>query len=195
MARRAVFLDRDGVLIRDVHLLTHPRQIELCASAPWALRQLHDRGFLVVVVSNQTVVARGLATEQDVETVHASIQKLLGGSDRTKVDRFYFCPHHPSATLHQYRASCDCRKPRPGMLLQAAADLDLDLAASYLVGDRISDIVAGNRVGCRTVLVKTGMHSKAPIESSDGVTSLVEPDYVCADVAEAVKLILGFSPK
>ncbi len=73
--------------------------------------------------------------------------------------------------------------------------MDLDLAASYLVGDRISDIVAGNRVGCRTVLVKTGMHSKAPIESSDGVTSLVEPDYVCADVAEAVKLILGFSPK
>ena len=193
MARPAVFLDRDGVLIRDVHLLTRPDQVELYACAPQAIRRLQEAGFAVVVVSNQPVVARGLASEQDVERIHAWIQELLRKSSGGQIDQFYFCPHHPNATLPQYRLACDCRKPRPGMLLRAAEEMDLDLGASYVVGDRISDIVAGQRAGCQTILVETGMHTAPPIESAEPLDESVEPDYVCADVGAAVEIILGNS--
>ena len=191
MAHRAVFLDRDGVLIHDVDLLTQYDQVELYACAPQAIRRLQEAGFVVVVVSNQTVVARGLASEQDVELIHAWIQQLLCMSGGGEIDRFYFCPHHPNATLPQYRVACDCRKPRPGMLLRAAQELDLDLEASYMVGDRISDIIAGQRAGCRTIMVQTGMHTAPSIESVDPLEMAVEPNYVCADLGAAVEIILG----
>ena len=189
--RPAVFLDRDGVLTRDIGLLTRSDQVELYTYAPQAIRRLQEAGFAVVVVSNQTVVARGLASEQDVELTHARIQELLQKSGGGQIDRFYFCPHHPNATLPQYRVECDCRKPRSGLLLQAAQELDLDLGASYMVGDRISDIIAGQRAGCRTILVRTGMHTAPPIESPDALDMSVEPDYVCADLSAAVEIILG----
>ena len=190
MARPAVFLDRDGVLIRDVHLLTRCDQVELYACAPRAVRRLQEAGFVVVVVSNQTVVARGLASKQDVERIHAWIQELLRMSGGGETDRFYFCPHHPNATLPQYRVECDCRKPRPGLLLRAAQELDLDLGASHMVGDRISDIIAGQRAGCRTILVQTGMHTAPPIEAPDAIDTSLKPDYVCADLSAAVEIIL-----
>lgn len=174
MIRPAVFLDRDGVIIRDVHLLTRCEQVEIYDFASQAVRQLKDAGFVVVVVSNQSVVARGLASEKDVELVNARIQQLLGGEG---IDRFYFCPHHPNATLPQYRAVCSCRKPNPGMLLRAAQELDLDLKSSYMVGDRLSDVLAGQRAGCKTILVNNSKQ-------------FVEPDYVCADLGKAVGVIL-----
>ena len=191
MTRRAVFLDRDGVLIRDSDLLTRCDQVELYACAPQAIRQLREAGFALVVVSNQTVVARGLASEQDVERIHAWIQQLLRTLGGDEIDRFYFCPHHPNATLPQYRVDCECRKPRPGLLLRAAQELKLDLAASYMIGDRISDIIAGQRAGCRTILVQTGKHTAPPIESPEVLDMSVEPDCVCADLGEAVEIILG----
>ena len=190
MARRAVFLDRDGVLIRDVHLLTRRDQVELFPCAPQAIRRLRASGFAVVVVTNQTVVARGLVSEQDVELIHAWIQRLLRKRGGGEIERFYFCPHHPNAILPQYRTACDCRKPRPGMLLRAARELNLDLERSYMVGDRISDIIAGQRAGCRTILVQTGMHTAPPIESVDAMELSVKQDYVCADLGEAVDIIL-----
>lgn len=190
MARRAVFLDRDGVLIHDIDLLTRCAQVELYACAPQAIHRLREAGFAIVVVSNQTVIARGLASEQDVELVHAWIQQLLRTSGGGEIDRFYFCPHHPNATLPQYRVACDCRKPRPGMLLQAAQEMNLDLGASYMVGDRISDIVAGQRAGCRTILVQTGKHQAPPIETADVREMTAELDYVCADLGAAVEIIL-----
>lgn len=190
MGYRGVFLDRDGVIIRDIDLLTQPNQVELYATAPQAILQLREAGFAIVVVSNQTVVARGLASEQDVELTHAWIQQLLRTSGGGEIDRFYFCPHHPNATLPEYRVACNCRKPRSGMLLRAAQELDLDLGASYMVGDRISDIIAGQRAGCRTILVQTGMHTAKPIESVDALEMTVDPDYVCTDLAAAAEIIL-----
>lgn len=192
MARPAVFLDRDGVLIEDVVLLTKRDQVHLYPGVALALRKLHEAGFALVVVSNQTVVARGLATEEDVEQINGYIQRLLYESSRVRIERFYFCPHHPNATLPQYRVNCKCRKPRSGMLLQAAGDLDLDLAASYMVGDRISDVIAGRNAGCMTLLAETGMHSAAPIES-DAIDTSVVPDAVCANLAEAAEMILEMS--
>lgn len=189
--QRAVFLDRDGVLIRDADLLVLPEQVELSAGAPQAVGRLRASGFKVVVISNQTVIARGLASEEDVESVHNMIQKSLSSSGGGLIDRFYFCPHHPQATLPEYRIECQCRKPGPGMLLRAAGELDLDLEASYMVGDRPSDIIAGQSAGCRTILVQTGMHVAPPIYSPYAASMQVEPDYVCAGLDEAVDIILG----
>jgi D-glycero-D-manno-heptose 1,7-bisphosphate phosphatase len=190
-SQKAVFLDRDGVLIHDVHLLTRCDQVELYACAAQAIHDLHGAGFIVVVVTNQTVVARGLASEQEVKQVHAWIQELLHKVEGAQVDRFYFCPHHPNASLPAYRMECSCRKPSPGMLHRAACDLSIDLQSSWMVGDRISDIIAGSRAGCRTILVETGKHTDPPIESKDLDVTGISADFCCADLIAAVKMILG----
>ena len=190
MARPTVFLDRDGVLIRDVHLLTQVDQVELKPEATEALALLKFAGFALVVVSNQPVVARGLATEKQVEAVHDHIQGLLCQVGGPKIERFFFCPHHPNADIQAYRVNCHCRKPEPGMLLSAAQELGLDLNRSYLVGDRPSDILAGQRAGCHTIMVETGMHALPPIETAEHPQKPVEPDYRCTDILAAAKIIL-----
>lgn len=185
--KRAVFLDRDGVLIHDVHLLSRKDQVQLFQGTPAALMALHEAGFALVVATNQTVVSRGLVTEQDVHEIHDRIQDLLLSAG-CQVDRFYFCPHHPNAKVAAYRRECPCRKPRPGMLQQAATELGLDLTSSWMIGDRVSDVVAGHLAGSRTILVETGMHLAPSIES-DAMSS-VAPDHQCADIAAAAKIIL-----
>jgi D-glycero-D-manno-heptose 1,7-bisphosphate phosphatase len=187
--RPALFLDRDGVIIEDSHLLTRIDQVRIPQSTQDAFRALANAAYQLVVVTNQTVVARGMASEAEVDAVHTHIDCELRKSSGRGIDRFYTCPHHPSATLEAYRQDCDCRKPRPGMLLAAAADLDLDLSASVMVGDRISDIIAGHRAGCRTVQVQSGQHSAPPIESADMDLS-VQPDHVCQNLQEAVEWIM-----
>ena len=188
--RKALFLDRDGVLIEDIHLLTRPEQVVILSGVLGALQLLNQAGFKLIVVSNQPVVARGLASEQDVRAVNAHMESLLKSAGAPPLDGVYFCPHHPNATLPAYRVDCDCRKPKPGMFLRAARELDLDLRASFAVGDRITDIIAGARARCRTVLVKTGRHLEAPIETSEPLDESILPDYVCADLAAAAEWIL-----
>ncbi len=187
----AVFLDRDGVLIEDVDLLVSPAQVRLINGAAEAVKVLRGSGRLVVVVSNQTVVARGLVTEEDVQAVHDHIQRLLLTEGGETVDAFYFCPHHPNATLPQYRVACDCRKPRPGLLLQAAAERGIDLSRSWMIGDRITDIIAGRNAGCRAILVHSGRHLNVPIESPDPIDVVTRPDLVCRDMLEAAPMIVG----
>ena len=182
MTRRAVFLDRDGVLVPEVDLATHAAQIP---PFPWTRAALAERrraGFARVVVTNQPVVARGMLSEAELAQLHEQL-----GLD---VDRFYFCPHHPRATLPEYRSTCECRKPRSGMLLRAAAELDLDLARSFMIGDRISDVEAGRRAGCTTIRVRSGAFAAPPIESPDPIDPALEADLECADLREAVAFIL-----
>jgi D-glycero-D-manno-heptose 1,7-bisphosphate phosphatase len=188
--RPAIFLDRDGVVIEDVHLATRQGQVRFSAASLAAFRLLRDVDRPVVVVSNQTVVGRGLASEVEVDALHAFINEQLRRQTGRGIDRFYFCPHHPNATLVAYRCECECRKPRAGMLLTAARELDLDLSSSVMVGDRVSDIAAGRRAGCRTIHVQTGAHLQAPIEAPDFDPN-VEADYVCQDLLEAVQWILN----
>ena len=187
---RAVFLDRDGVLIADVDLLIRHEQLRLLAGVPASLRILKNAGFHLVVVSNQSVVARGLATERDVECVNAGLDRLICSAGGPAMNGFYFCPHHPNATLARYRVNCDCRKPRPGMLFRAAQELRLDLSASFMVGDRITDIIAGARAGCRTVLVETGKHRERPIEINEPLDLTISPDHVCEDLPTAAEWIV-----
>ncbi len=187
----AVFLDRDGVLIEDVHLLTRPEQVVIPAGVPAALRALGEAGFRLVVVSNQPVVARGLVSEADVRAVHAHMESRLREAGAPPLDGVYFCPHHPNATLPAYRKDCDCRKPKPGLFRRAATELALDLGASFAVGDRITDIIAGSRAGCRTVLVQTGRHAEKPIETSEPLDQTLRPEHTSADLAAAAEWILG----
>ena len=187
--RKAVFLDRDGVIIEDVNLLTLRNQVRICKETPEAINNLYASGYLLFVVTNQTVVGRGLATEQDVEKLNSFIEEMLLEKSGCRIERFYYCPHHPKATLPQYRIKCECRKPRPGMLLRAAKEYNLDLSKSFMIGDRISDIIAGHKAGCTTILVETGMHQAQPIVSDDMDLS-VKPDFVCADLYEASRIIL-----
>lgn len=186
----AVFLDRDGVVIKDVDLLTQPSEVRLLESVPQAIRTLKQAGFKVVVVSNQTVVARGLATEDEVVAINNYIQTLLGQAGGDSIDAFYICPHHPNANLPAYRVVCECRKPRPGMLLQAAEEHNLDLHASFMVGDRITDIIAGMKAGCQTIMVQTGMHEAKPIEMSDPLDTSVQPHFICDNLGQAAAWIL-----
>ena len=186
----AVFLDRDGVLIEDIDLLTRVDQLRVLPGVPQALKMLAEAGFQLVVASNQPVVARGLVTEVEVQAVHEHLEKLLIQAGASPFAGWYFCPHHPNATLPAYRQACDCRKPKPGLLLRAARELGLDLSASFMVGDRITDIIAGARAGCRTVLVQTGKHLEPPITTSEPLDKSIEPDYTCADLRAAAQWIL-----
>lgn len=189
---KAVFLDRDGVLVEDVDLLTRADQLRLLPGVPSALSALRSAGFALVVVSNQPVVARGLLTEENVVCIHVELDSLILAAGGPALDRYYFCPHHPKATLPAYRLDCECRKPKPGMFLRAARELNLDLRASFAVGDRITDIIAGAKVGCRTVMVQTGRHLEKPIETREPLDTTIKPDHVCADLSAAVEWILHF---
>lgn len=190
MGTRAVFLDRDGVLVEDVHLLTDPNQIHVLEGVPSALSHLKRAGYRLIVVSNQAVVARGLVSEEEVRKLNDTVAHRLVECGAPLLDASYFCPHHPKATLSAYRCSCDCRKPRPGLLLRAAWDHDLDLRSSFLVGDRITDIIAGVKAGCRTVLLETGANREAPIETPERIDETIVADFACDSLLKAAEWIL-----
>lgn len=188
--QRAVFLDRDGVIVEDRGLILAPEDFHVLPGVAEALTRLHASGFLRIVVSNQAVVARGLLSEPEVQALHAELEARLQAAGVPPLDGFYYCPHHPAATLPAYRVDCSCRKPRPGLLLQAAQDFDLDLAASFMVGDRPTDLQAGVRAGCRSVWVQTGRHGDRPIESAEPLDPGIRAAFVGTTLSEAVDWIL-----
>lgn len=184
--RTAVFLDRDGTINHEVNRLTSPDQVELIPGSGEAIRRLNRAGLLTVVVTNQAVIARGDLTFEGLDRVHARLEHLLGES-RAYIDRFYACPHHPDrgfdGEVTELKIACRCRKPGTALIEMAQHDLDIDIGASWLVGDTTSDIEAGRRAGLRAILVRTG-HAGA-----DGRCPF-RPDYVTMDLAAAVGWIL-----
>jgi D-glycero-D-manno-heptose 1,7-bisphosphate phosphatase len=179
------------VLVEDAGLLTEGAAIRILPGVPAALGRLRAAGYRLVVVSNQAVVARGLLSPAAMEALHQEVESRLRAAGAPPLDGFYYCPHHPNATLPEFRADCTCRKPRPGLLLRAAAELGLDLAASFMVGDRPTDLLAGIRAGCRTVWVRTGQHLAEPIQTSETLPEWPRADWECADLAEAAEWILA----
>lgn len=187
---RAVFLDRDGVLIHDVDLLTDKSEVIIPPDVPKGLYKLGQAGYKLIVISNQTVVARGMATESKVEEINTYISNALVELGAPKIDAFYICPHHPHADVQKYRVACECRKPKPGLLIQAAAELRIDLSHSFMIGDRMSDIIAGSRAGCKTVLTCTGKHDALPIISDEPFDTSISPHFTCDNFHSAVNWIL-----
>jgi D-glycero-D-manno-heptose 1,7-bisphosphate phosphatase len=150
-----VFLDRDGTLIEDAGYLDRLDRIAFFPYSVDAVRLLNRAGFAVIVASNQSGVARGFVEETFIDEAHRRIADVLAGGG-ARVDGFYYCPHHPEGRVTRYRQSCDCRKPKPGLLHRAAGEHRLDLARSFVVGDRPGDIEAGAAVGAAGVQVRTG---------------------------------------
>lgn len=181
MSARAVFLDRDGTLVHPRHYPARPDELVLYDGIGPELRALQRAGFKLVVVTNQSGIAHGYLTEAQLVRLHAHLTGQLAQLG-VRLDAIYHCPHHPDAAIPALAVACDCRKPRPGMLLAAATNLNLDLAASWLVGDILDDIEAGNRAGCRGLLVDLGTES-AP------ATRLRTPAYVARDTAHALGII------
>lgn len=185
----AIFLDRDGVVIEDSHYLGSPDRVRLVPGSAGAIASLNRAGWPVVIVTNQSGVARGLFGEPEVDAVHKHIAEELRDHGAT-VDGFYFCPHHPEGEVSAFRIECECRKPKPGMLMKAAIELRLHLASSWLIGDRVTDLEAGAAVGCRTVLVRTGYGATVNPAGLD--RDALNLDLVASNLADAVaKLGLG----
>ena len=182
----AVFLDRDGVIIEEIGHLRRMSEVELIPGSADAIKMLNDRSIPVIVVTNQSVIARGICSEEEVKEIHAYLSSLLMGHG-AKVNRFLVCPHHPTFGTKAYRILCDCRKPNPGLLLRAAQECDLDLDRSYMIGDKETDIMSGYRAGCKTILTTTGYGNYSRDNWED--SSLV-PDLITKDLYEAIKSIL-----
>ncbi|HTS17850.1 MAG TPA: D-glycero-beta-D-manno-heptose 1,7-bisphosphate 7-phosphatase [Verrucomicrobiae bacterium] len=176
VSNRAVFLDRDGTITRDSSYIGAVEQIVLIPGAVAALKQLQDAGYKLFVVTNQSGVGRGYFSHEAVEAIHAHLDAQFAPAG-VRLNRYYVCPHHPED-------NCDCRKPKPKFLLDAAREYDLDLPHCFMVGDRPGDIEAGVNAGTRTILVLTG----------DGretlATQVTTPDFVAEDIGAATKWIL-----
>lgn len=186
MANCGVFLDRDGTINQEVNYLTNSSQLSLIEGAAKGVQQLNQAGLKVIVITNQAAVARGYLTEQALSSIHQAMQDELRSHQAT-VDAIYYCPHHPTEGQPPYRCDCDCRKPNAGMLTRAAEELEIDLQRSFVVGDKLSDLQAGRRAGCTTVLVRTGYGSE--VEQSL-VAESVQPDFVADDLLAASAWIL-----
>ncbi|MCS6866543.1 MAG: HAD family hydrolase [Gemmataceae bacterium] len=185
MLQAAVFLDRDGTLIPDVHYLSDPQQVQLLPGVAEAICHLKALGMWVVVVTNQSGVARGYFPESQVYAVHQRLSELLSQSG-ARIDAYYFCPHHEDEGIGSYRIRCACRKPAPGLLYKAASQLPIDLTRSWMIGDKISDAQAGAAAGCRTILVRTGPGSELPPTLPTDELRLAA---IVDDLAHAVEII------
>lgn len=150
-----LFLDRDGTINVEVDYLRHPDQLELLPGAARAIAQANHHGIPVIVATNQSGIARGYFTEDDLAAIHARLDQLLA-AEGARIDAYFYCPHHPQAQVARYRLECSCRKPRAGLLFAAAALHGIDIQQSYLVGDKRSDLIAARSVGCRDILTRTG---------------------------------------
>ena len=187
MSQRAVMIDRDGVINNDGDHVWKIDQLKILPRVSEAIQMLNDHGWIVIVITNQPVVARGWATEADVEALHAEIGRRIAPA---RIDRWYYCPHHPNpkgkiganGINRDYVKECECRKPKPGMILQAMKELGVETPSlCYMTGDSISDIKAGNEAGCKTILVDRERAEKF----SDAI-----PNHKARDLYEAVTGII-----
>lgn len=185
--RPAVFIDRDGTISEEVGYINHPSRFRLFPYAADAIKYLNDNGWLAILVTNQAGVARGYFSEEMIQTVHAALTAKLESND-AKLDAIYYCAHHPSVGEPPFRLNCDCRKPKPGLITRAAHDFEIDLSASWMVGDRYSDIELARNAGLKSAFVLSGYGRGEWEHQSAGW--IEKPDFVAEDLLEAVNLIV-----
>ena len=188
--QKAIFIDRDGVINEEVNLLYEPKQLKLIKGVAEAIKRLNNSEYLVIVITNQPVVARGLCTEEDIREIHKKLETLLG-EHGAFIDRIYYCPHHPDKGYpnenKKYKIECNCRKPNIGMLLKAEKELNIEKKLSFIsfiIGDTTTDIQTGINYGIQTILLKTGY------KGLDKKFSVI-PNYVFQDLKEAVDFLLS----
>jgi D,D-heptose 1,7-bisphosphate phosphatase len=182
-ANRAVFLDKDGTLVEDVPYNVDPDRMVLIPGAGEALRRLRDTDYKLIVVSNQSGVARGMFAESALLAVERRLRAMLAEYG-VALSGFYYCPHHPDGATPEYAIQCDCRKPAPGLILRAAEEHGIELADSWMIGDILNDVEAGRRAGCRTILVDNGNETEWELSRER------LPDCVVSDLRHAADCIL-----
>ncbi|HZR40037.1 MAG TPA: HAD-IIIA family hydrolase [Ktedonobacteraceae bacterium] len=181
MKRRAVFLDRDGTLVHPAHYPSRPEELHLYENIGLSLRALQELGFCLVVITNQSGIARGYFSEDDLQRMHDYLNAELAMVG-VQLAGIYYCPHHPDGVIPELAIRCTCRKPQPGMLLRAAEELDLDLHACWFIGDILDDVEAGNRAGCRTILVDLGTERRPELARR-------QPTFVARSTLHALSII------
>jgi D-glycero-D-manno-heptose 1,7-bisphosphate phosphatase len=182
-ARKAIFIDKDGTLIVDVPYNVDPEKIVLNACSVKGLRNLQKQDYLLVIISNQSGVAHGYFQEEALIAVEQRI-KIMLAKKGIRLNGFYYCPHHPEGVVPLYRKNCDCRKPQAGLLLKAVEELNIDLATSWMIGDILNDVEAGNRAGCKSILIDNGNETECVMNGRRQPTARVK------DINEAAEFIL-----
>ena len=182
MPDKAIFLDRDDTIIEDTGYINSPELVKLIPNAAAAIVELRKMGYKIIVVSNQSGIARGLLTEQTLAHVHERLKQLLA-EHNAYLDRIYYCPYLPDGAIAKYRKDSDWRKPKPGMLLAASKEMRIDLDKSWMIGNAYIDIASGKSAGCRTILIKSP--AKPPVKKADDP----EPDFEAINLREAVNII------
>ena len=191
MREKAVFLDRDGTLIEDKDYLTDPAGMNVTPGAYKAVQELRQAGYKIIVVTNQSAVARGMIDEDKLQTLHERLKATFAAAG-APLDAVYYCPYHPEGTQPEYTRESDWRKPAPGMLIAAAEEYDLDLEQSWMVGDSLRDVEAGRRAGCRSVLLT---FYGTPPDGENPETKETKPDFVCPQLGELAELIDQAEPR
>lgn len=174
--KAAIFLDRDGVLTKEKGYVTKVEELEIFAYARECIQKIKKKGYLIIVVTNQSGVARGFFTEKELKKINAHLIKETGAG------ALYYCPHHEKGIIPAYTKKCNCRKPGIGMIETACRDYDIDLKRSYMIGDRAGDILTGQKAGVKTVLLESGY-------GTAGLEELVTPDYILKDLREAAEML------
>lgn len=182
MPDKAIFLDRDDTLIEDPGYINDPDQLKLLDGIPEALIELRSMGYKLIVVSNQSAVARGIISEKALGEIHDRLRQALAEKG-AYLDQIYYCPYHPEGVVAKYRKESDWRKPNPGMLLAAAEQMDIDLSQSWMIGNSDRDIEAGSRAGCKTILIDRALHYDAPRPGSP------RPSYKAVNLKEATNIL------
>lgn len=186
MSTRAVFLDKDGTLIEDVPYNVDPERIQLTRGAAEGLQLLHAAEYKLIVITNQSGIARGYFPEEALVAVEERSRQLLAEFG-VPLAGFYYCPHHPNGVVSKYAIACSCRKPEPGLLISAADESGIDLPQSWFIGDILNDVEAGRRAGCKTILIDNGNETEWQMSPQR------LPHYVVADLAEAARVITAGS--
>ena len=189
VAKRAIFLDKDGTLIPDVSYNVDPDRIVLADGVANGLTQLQEE-YLLFVISNQSGVAFGKFEIAALNHVENRLNQLLAAHG-VNIIGYYFCPHHPQGHIPEYTKECDCRKPKPGLIFTAADDYQIDLANSWMIGDILNDVEAGKLAGCRSILINNGNETAWQVNGNQNRT----PDHICKNFEEATAYILKHEGK
>lgn len=180
---KAIFIDKDGTLIKDVPYNVNPALIKLENDVGPALKVLQQEGFKLFIISNQSGVARGYFKEDDLNAVSEKINEILS-SYHVDIAGFYYCPHHPEGVIEKYAIECDCRKPKAGLIIKASEENAIDVSGSWMIGDILNDVEAGNKAGCKTILIDNGNETEWIINAQR------QPTYMVKNFKEAAEIIL-----
>lgn len=185
---KAVFLDRDGVISEDIDGTSKIEDIRIIDKVPEAIKNLKEKGFKLFVITNQPIVSRGIITEQELQAIHNEMKSIIKDKTKAEIDDFFYCPHHPNSTIKQYGVVCNCRKPSPGMILNAAKKHNINLQESWVIGDQIVDIAAGKSAGCKTIMVASPKNNYMPIINGT-INKDIKPDNYAKNLLDATRFI------